>query len=860
MQLLEREQCLTDLSGWFEATRHRGGGVVLVSGEAGIGKTVLLRRFTAQLPRSTRVLWGACDPLSTPRPLAPLHDIAQQVKGGLLEALSETGKREASFNAMLDLLDRQDAAVVVLEDLHWADDATLDMLKFLGRRIHRTRAMLLVTYRDDEVRSRHPLRFAIADLPRTSVHRMLLPALSPDAVAHLAAQAGQSAHGLHATTGGNPLFVTEVLAAGSDQVPATVSDAVLARAARLSAAAREVAELVAIVPPRAESWLLEQLVPIDDAAIESCLSIGMVHDDAGSLAFRHELARRAFEDSLSQRCRQNLHARVLTVLTQRPDVPAARLVHHAEGAGDVQSIVQFAPLAGAHAAAVGAHREAASHYDTALKYAQGMALPARADLLERLSYECYLTDQIEQAITSRKAALEIWQSSGAVIREGDALRWLSRLHWFHGKRAEADQYAAAAIATLEPLPPGPELTMAYSNQAQLDMLSNRNESAIHWARRSIALAESSGNQEILSHALNNLGTARVNQDDPQGWIDLERSLQVALAGGFEEHVARAYTNLSYSAVMRREYSAAARFLRDGLAYCEARDLDSWRLYMLAWSARGRLEQDDWQGAADEVEIVLRHPRTASITRLSALTVLGQIRARRGDPDADSPLTEARELAALTHESCRISAAAIAQADAAWAADALDGMTGELQAAYELARQTDDRLALAELAVWLWRANALTDPPQGIPEAFACELSGDWRRAAELWKGLGCLYNQACVLAIYGAQSEQLEALAIFDRLGALPASQVLRRKMRLQGVRGIPRGARASTRNDPRGLTRREAQILELLCEGLSNSAIAKRLFVATKTVDHHVSAILTKLDVPSRAAAIALTRNRTTA
>src|SRR6202158_4007226 len=209
MELLEREQCLADLVEWLGAVAERGGCIALVGGEAGIGKTALLQEFSKQ-QRTARVLWGACEALFTPRPLAPLHDIARQTKGALLAAVNCAAKREDIFTAALDELERVEA-LVVFEDMHWADEATLDLFKYLGRRIHRTRAMLAVTYSDDEVGPRHPFRFVIGDLPHATTHRMTLSPLTEPAVAQLARQAGRPSTGLHRITGGNPFFGTEAM-------------------------------------------------------------------------------------------------------------------------------------------------------------------------------------------------------------------------------------------------------------------------------------------------------------------------------------------------------------------------------------------------------------------------------------------------------------------------------------------------------------------------------------------------------------------------------------------------------------------------------------------------------------------------
>ncbi len=311
MELLEREQCFADLNDWLTSSVEQGGCVTLVHGEAGIGKTALLQEFSREQRVAPRVLWGACDALFTPRPLAPLHDIARQTQGKLLAAVNAETSRDAIFIAALDELEHGPPALVVFEDCHWADEATFDLLKFLGRRMQRTRSMLVMTYRTDEVGSRHPCRFVIGDLPCSIVRRLPLQPLSEVAVAKLAKQAGRSSQGLYNTTGGNPFFVTEVLATGAESIPSNARDVVLARLAKLPPSARAIAELVSIVPGKAEAWLLEQAGVHDEAGIESCLGIGMVRDESGSLAFRHDLARRALEDSLSQAQQQSLHAKVL---------------------------------------------------------------------------------------------------------------------------------------------------------------------------------------------------------------------------------------------------------------------------------------------------------------------------------------------------------------------------------------------------------------------------------------------------------------------------------------------------------------------------------------------------------------------
>lgn len=855
MNLLEREPSLAALAEWLGTATQQAGSVVLLSGEAGIGKTVLLREFVRR-QREARVLWGACDALFTPRPLAPLHDVALQTPGTLQAAVDAHASPAALFAAALAELGTV-KTLLILEDLHWADEATLDLLTFLGRRIHRTRTLLVASYRDDELGERHPLRLALGGLPPAATFRMALAPLSEAAVAQLASEAGRPAKGLHGITGGNPLFVTEVLAAGATTVPPTVRDAVLARAARLAPAARAVAELVCVVPGRAEPWLLEEAAHADEAAVEGCLSIGMVRHDDGSLAFRHELARRALEDSLSQPRRQRLHAAVLEVLAAREHTPPARVAHHAAGARDASRLLRYAPLAAREAASVGAHREAAAHYRAALRYAEGLPPAKLANLQEELRYECYLTGAYQEALEAQLSALEIWRALGERLKEGDALTWVSRLTWYTGDGAQANRYCDAAIEILEAMVPGQELALAYCDRADLAMEAHEAELAVESAQRAIALAEAAAAPETVCGALNTLGTMRLIIGDTSGWADLNRSLQLALTAGLQAEVASAYNNLLAMAVSRRQYEQAAAYLQSGLTYCEERDLDFALPYMLAYGARMKFEHGDWNEASADIEAVLRHPHTSAVTRIPALRTLAHLRVRRGDPDVEGPVAEARALAGPTPELQRAGMLALVCAEAAWLAGDLAGVVREVETVWERARQRRDPRMNGELAAWLSRAGALDQAPPDIAEPYAQEISGDWRAAAATWKVLGCPYEHACLLAWNGNEAEQRQALMLFEQLGADPAARSLRRQMRARGVRRIPRGSRSSTRRNPFGLTKREAEILALLSQGLRSSLIARRLFVSPKTVEHHVSAILAKLCVSSRAEAVARLRQQ---
>lgn len=889
MHLLERETHLEDLRDWLGSIAvgpvaggalatgtagwvTPGGCVVLVAGEAGIGKTSLLKQFAAEQTgpgMAAQVLWGYCEALFTPHPLAPLHDIARQAGGAFAAAIAAATQRDAAFNAAIDhFAAAERPMVVIFEDVHWADEATLDLIKFLGRRLQRLPVMLILSYRDDEVGMRHPLRSVFGDLPAPAVRRLELPPLSACAVAHLARAAGRPANGLYDLTGGNPFFVTEALAVANDTVPATVRDAVIARMARLSPTAAILTHLAALVPGKAERWLLDRTVldhagqqPGDEiaasAAIEECCAIGMEVLADGALAFRHELARRAIEEHLPASQRRALHACILEELLAHPsdDISMARIVHHADQAQDGAAVLTFAPLAAEQAAALGAHRQAAAHYATAGRYADSLPVTSRADLLEHLSYECYLTGQVDEALEAREAALALRRDAGDRLKEGDNLRWLSRLSWFNGQRRQTEAYAAQAVAILADLPPGRELAMAYSNQAQLHMLADDVDAALAWGQRAIDLAGALGDREILSHAFNNVGTAKMMRPGLNGLDDLQRSLTIALEDGLQEHAARAYTNLASTAVRRHDLQAAARHLQAGMAYCEDHDLDSWGRYMRAFRAVAALMRGDWDEAADDAHAIIQHPCVAAVSKIPALTVIGLLRARRGDPDVETPLEEAGALARIANEMQRIGPVIAARAEAAWLQGRLAEMLDELRAACDLARQESDPWRTGELAIWLWRGGDLLDAALPLPAPVALQIAGETPAAAAAWAALDCPYQQALALADGEDEAGLRQALEICDRLQAAPLAGIIRRKLRASGVRGIARGAQERTRQNPHGLTARELKVLSLLIEGCRNAEIARRLFVSEKTVDHHVSSILGKLEVRSRGEAAAVAR-----
>ncbi|HEY7123774.1 MAG TPA: AAA family ATPase [Ktedonobacterales bacterium] len=858
--LLERDQCFEQLTQlWHTATTGQGR-IVLVRGEAGIGKTALVEQFVTQHCQRARRLWGACDALFTPRPLGPLYDMAAQVGGTLASLLRQETPRPLVFSSLLDELQHGSGpAVVVIEDVHWADEATLDLIKFLGRRVARLSVLLILTYRDDELGRDHPLRLVLGDLTSTSVARLSLLPLSQAALTRLAPQSRlrqHSAQQLYAITGGNPFFVTEVLASDTPEVPSTVRDAVLARVARLSRAARALLELVSVVPIRIERWLLGMILDAAPLALEECFSRGMLIVEPTTVAFRHELARLAVESTLSPLRRQTLHAQVLQgLLAYEGGVDpsqATRLVYHATGARNETLIARYAPLAARHASVQGAHRAAAEHYRAALRYAdllEGEGQHERhAELLDGLAQECALTSQTEEALQVRLTALALWQRLGRPERVGQTLHRVSNLCWRLGRREEADRYMREAVALLETLPPSRELGQAYARLSSQHMVAANTAEALVWGRRALEVAKQCHDAETECYARFSIGSATFGSGDERGREMLEQSLQMAREQGFEEIAALANLNLANAQIRSRAYAQAMGYLEEGLAYCKEHDLDGLSAALRAERARAWLDQGEWAGAGEEANAILSAPSHSVSSRIQTLLVLGLVRARRGDPGAEAVLDEARALALGTTDMQDIAPVAAARAEWQWLQGNREQCAAEAAMGFQVALRCKHPWYLGEVAIWLWREGVMPVLPEGaVAPSFAAEMLGDWQGAAALWEQLGCPYEQALALA-EGDAVAQRQALALFDQLGAQPPAACLRQRMRTQGRSGIPRGPRSSTRSNQAGLTSREMEVVLLLAESLSNAQIARRLSTSPKTVDHHVSAILSKLDVRSRA------------
>ena len=844
MELLERDAALATLAEAHAAAAAGDGRVVFVSGEPGIGKTSLVTRFLRGLGDEARVLGGTCDDLSIPRPLGPIRDLVGSVSRPLEEALAaQAAPHEIQALLIAELELAPQPTVLVLEDVHWADDATLDSITVLGRRIGSLPALLVLTFRGGELRPNHPLHAVVGAIRAENSVFLELAPLSESAVAALA---GSGADELYALTGGNPFYVTELLASRTTaELPPSVAKAVVGRAARLDDASRRLVELASVVPSRVATSLLDAVMPDWAAAAEEPERRQLLEVDSAYVRFRHELARNAIRSSIPIAARRRLHAEILEALLAA-DADPTNIVHHAEAAGAEDVVAEYALVAARRAAALGSNREAYSHYRRASQFVDRLPAPERASVLEELATVAYAVGRLDGAFVGIERAIDVYGALGDEEAVGRCLRALSRYHWVAGDGYAAHTAALEAIAILEPLGDSVELARAYGVVSQLAMLAEDVEPALAWGNRALELATALGDERTRAFALVNMGTAKINAD-PSAGAELLEAHAVAEAAGDPHEAARALENLGMSLLHWVRPEEALRYGQQAEAYAWDHELLIIVSYSAAVVAWLHLRAGEWEEAE---RLTRRETESGRFVRLLAKTVLAELAVRRGDPGAGERLEELVAEADRTGELQRI----VPLLELAVERALTSGSPMPVERFEQLAELPTGGIRRGRLAMRIsaWAAVAgiefEVDGPMSPPHAAMARR--DWRAAADAFGEVGWTYDRALMLSLVDEESALVEALEIARGLGAEPLTRRVVGRMRELGIR-IPQGPREATRANPAGLTARQLEVLALLAEGLTNAEIAERLVVSPRTAEHHVAAVLTKLGASTRREAV---------
>ena len=857
--LAEREIELARLSAMLGGI-DSGGRIVTVSGEAGIGKTALLREFARRHAIDFQCLWGVCDALFTPRPLGPVHDIATSLIG--LGDDWHTSSGTTLFPRLLaELSDCEHPIILIIEDVHWADVGTLDFIRFLGRRINMCRALMIISFRNDELGRDHPLLHVLGDIPSDQIERIEIQPLSLAAVAQMSDESGQDPEKLLAVTGGNPFFLSEILATGETQrhVPASVQDAVNGRLSRLSPDRIKLLEALSVIPVPIIPELHCGWIDDYEELLGDCLELSiLVEDDDGRLRFRHELARLATSNRCSSIELRNLHCRHLDfILENSKSHDAGELLHHARGAAEAEKVLHFAPVAAEKAALIGAHKEAADYLEVALEFVDEAKPEEAAQLYESWAYEAAIAHRIDdRVIEARRHALTMWRALGRDERVADNLRHLSRLHWYRGEAVQASRYLDDAIQLLERLEDKSSLALAYSMRSQMHMLASRMEDAIDWGQRALSTLEHHPAPEVEVHALNNIGTARMFLGEENGITDLKASLRLALERNLHEDAARVFTNLSEYAVDMRRLDLAEETLERGIKFDTEHELDSWTFYLLGRKAQLRLEQ----GRLDEVEAlcdsVIGTPGQTLLMKLPARIMLSRFYVRTGHEDAAPTLQKAQKDALATGEIQYRIPVLIAMLEQAWLTDSNDLAEQALDGLERIERSCFSLWTRDEYLFWRSLVGSSPLPAEaGIRTAFSHAIEGDFLQSGIRFARLGAGYLANLCFGLCDNPETISSGLAVLKRQGAKAATHRLTELLDQRGIARddviLPRGPYRASRENPYGLTAKEMTVLEHLAKGLSNAQIAEEMSRSQRTVEHHVSAILQKLEVENRLAVL---------
>ncbi|MGV9712753.1 ATP-binding protein [Gordonia sp. NPDC003424] len=845
MALIERDDELATLVARADRARAGEGSVVMVTGEAGAGKTVFVEEFVRRCP-DMRVLWGACDPLSTPRPLGPLFDVVDALSPDARSALLRAEYAYDIFDAVtVDLATTP--TLLVVDDVHWADQGTTDFLRHLLRRIQGSTTLVVIAARRDESAGpADPVQLLLGDVARsTSATSIAVQPLSIEAVAQMVGDRPLDPVSLHKLSGGNAFFVTELLDHEGDDLPGTVRDAILARTVGLDAACWDVLNLLACSPGAVPARVMAAL----DADVDALGRLGRAHlvrRTSRGIAFWHDLCRLAIAEVIPPGAEADLHGRLIRASDAVGEVDHATIVHHAQGAGDRDRVRVAAAAAGRTAARSGAHRQSADFFLTALAAHTGDSADD-VELLEQLAAEFYLIDRLDDAIDACERALGLRRTAGDVPGMSADHNALSIYEWYNANRPGADHHVAESIQVFDPAGPGAApLGHGYAMRAFLAMQS----AAVAEAREYLELARR------VSDTIDDPGL-RARIDIVQGLCDVvvgdadgRRRVMDVLAHApehLDEIHSSGYSNLAYFDVEHRRLDAAADLLTTSIEMTVNSDLPVCHVWQLA--SRGRLEflGGRWDEALADSAAVLDGP-SAPLARPWPLLVRGLVAVRSGrDPGA--ALEDAWELSVRFGEPLRVLPAAAALVERMWLTGSPDDRVAEFR---RLAARSGDGLqwARGDLAVWLKRVGAGVDVADVAPPC-AAYLAGDIGASARMLDQLGLAFDAAVAFTETNDPTNASKGLMTLDRLGARATADKIRRDLRLGGMTAVPSRRRSATVSNPAGLTKRQVEVLVLMAEGLTNAELADRLFLSEKTVDHHVSAILTRLEVSNRRDAV---------
>lgn len=534
-RLIERTALLDRLGEALLATHH-GNQIVIVRGEAGIGKSALVQAFVDQLGDDIAVAVASCPALRTPWPLAPLGELLAQLGDHVAGDLGSAADAAARIGRGA----KHGPTVIVIDDLHWADDSTLDALTIATRATVDSPVLFVLTYRTTELTDAHPIWPVLVGLRAAGATTLDVGPLSFAGMIELAGGQAERAEHLWRRTGGNPLFATHVLDASGDELPGGVQDVVAARLGRLPPDARRAVQLMSMSPVAVELSVASALLGPSVTELAHAERNGLISVEDDAVVFRHDIVRSAVHDTVPSLERIALHRRFCEVFTS--DTPVSRRLYHASE-GMVSSVVaELGPAAARAAAAVGAHRQACDLYDLVLRPRIELDPELVAALTEEHAYELYLMWELGRAEIAALEAARRWNRLGNHRAEGRALALAARILLSHEPR-RAMRSALRAIELLEPLGEGIDMVRALGVLATLSVNESDVETARRHATRAREIAERHDDAVGYVNAVNTLACAAQLTDSDEWEALFHRALDLALEIDDREAAVRISHNL-----------------------------------------------------------------------------------------------------------------------------------------------------------------------------------------------------------------------------------------------------------------------------------------------------------------------------
>jgi DNA-binding CsgD family transcriptional regulator/tetratricopeptide (TPR) repeat protein len=902
----------------LDSARAGSGATVLIAGEAGIGKTTMVAELAnrARNAGMTVLLGRSMDLLGTELPYQPFAE-ALRTLGKPWQA---PGSQLAAFDETLAILTASAPLLLVLEDLHWADTSTLDLVVYLAHNIDDRPILLLATFRGDEPSSNARMR-RLADGVRHSGSAVVVdlgPLTRDEVIELLAGRAeGSVVDAIVARSEGNPFFAEELLAA-HDDVPLRVRDLLLRRASGLDDRTQILLRLTAAAGRDVAYPLLCAAAELPERDVRESLRRAVEHgvlvaDQAsGTFRFRHALLAEAVYGTILPGEREELHGRLAHELSRSGVASPAELALHWAVAGRSTEALTASVEAAREAEAVFALAEAHAHLERALALWPAVPDAAEAAGLD-LAQLCTWSSELASQVGAPPRAVELARRAIELIGDSDPHRAalvhvrLGEFLYDIGRNEDALAELQRAVGIVPEEPPSPERAYALGSLAGGLMMAWRYADSLPVSRVALALARDVGAGDAEVRALTVVGCDLVYLGSSEEGIRCIRSA-LRLAEEIRDYwgLERAYVNLSDALTMLGRPTEAVWLGQAGLE--AMRRYGVYRTLLVANTIEALLAIGEWDAAEKLTAAELRRFTASSPYLL--LMYRADLESARGDFEAARTHLDAA-LATLPADRLygvyEASVAELALWERRWvdadnaAREAL-AMTGSpevqylraflctkaLRAQAELAALARARRDSVALGSWLARAHELIAAARRGRSAVSPNTAGwlamaeaeyeraggvarppSWSSAASLWDRLErppiaayCRWREAEALVAIGASRTEAsaplrEAYAVAVRLGARP----LQREIELLAQRArldlaSPSAPIAVSR--PLGLTSREQEVLSLLARGYTDREIAATLVISVKTASVHVSHILRKLGAPNRQEAAAIAHRLT--